>query len=563
MWLLIGALAALSSASSARFAGIQDVDAFPKYAVSFLNALPVPNATAEGWLRDGLPGGESEFLDAAPVPAANVQQRIEGGDAQPAAEPATHVQFMKFGSAASYVCLIPAPRPLPHASEELEPAPAPSKTWELLQPLSGKCLYHRQGWFTYSYCHGQHVRQFRELPDQATIAFPPVAKVPEEDPEYPSYTLGKSAQAEDGSISEAANNLELARGTGQRYLHFRWGDGTVCDKTGKKRQIEVQFHCATSVTDSIVFVKETRTCEYTLVIHTPRLCSEPGFRRVLDDLPAQAIRCREVLPANAQADGVRTIPAQPEEPPLAGEAIETPQGDGSPPSLHKLFESEHPKQYVAPKKMIIPVRTPGGGVGVKDKGGKAPGDKNAALREILESLLGTKLDLPKGDSKAGAGASDKQPAPGAGAGSDANSAAAGAAADDALTGALADLPVYQLRQRRLANGEVVFEFALSEEDEEYDDEYDDDYEDVDDDYLDDDELERERANTPTGQKKLTVLDALRAAGYDVRALYDHRKPASDPKKAPADSQKGKPRDEKASEKKRQAKPPKKATHVEL
>jgi hypothetical protein len=37
-----------------------------------------------------------------------------------------------------------------------------------------------------------------------------------------------------------AANLELARGAGSRYLVQRWGDGTLCDKTGKRREIEVQ-----------------------------------------------------------------------------------------------------------------------------------------------------------------------------------------------------------------------------------------------------------------------------------------------------------------------------------
>ena len=38
----------------------------------------------------------------------------------------------------------------------------------------------------------------------------------------------------------AANKLELARGAGQRYLVQRWDDGTICDKTGAPRKIEVQ-----------------------------------------------------------------------------------------------------------------------------------------------------------------------------------------------------------------------------------------------------------------------------------------------------------------------------------
>lgn len=37
-----------------------------------------------------------------------------------------------------------------------------------------------------------------------------------------------------------AVNLELARGAGSRYLVQRWGDGTICDKTGREREIEIQ-----------------------------------------------------------------------------------------------------------------------------------------------------------------------------------------------------------------------------------------------------------------------------------------------------------------------------------
>ena len=40
-----------------------DLYAFPKYRVTFLNGFPVLNETAERWLREGLRGGEAEFLD--------------------------------------------------------------------------------------------------------------------------------------------------------------------------------------------------------------------------------------------------------------------------------------------------------------------------------------------------------------------------------------------------------------------------------------------------------------------------------------------------------------------
>jgi len=40
-----------------------DLYSFPKYRVTFLNGLPLLNETAERWLREGLRGGEPEFLD--------------------------------------------------------------------------------------------------------------------------------------------------------------------------------------------------------------------------------------------------------------------------------------------------------------------------------------------------------------------------------------------------------------------------------------------------------------------------------------------------------------------
>lgn len=41
----------------------EDTYAFPKYRVAFLNGLPVENQTASRWLKEGLRGGELEFMD--------------------------------------------------------------------------------------------------------------------------------------------------------------------------------------------------------------------------------------------------------------------------------------------------------------------------------------------------------------------------------------------------------------------------------------------------------------------------------------------------------------------
>lgn len=49
------------------------------------------------------------------------------------------------------------------------------------------------------------------------------------------------------------------------------------------------------MTDHILFVKETKTCSYVLVIHTPRLCSEPGFQSKREGGEGAEILCREVV----------------------------------------------------------------------------------------------------------------------------------------------------------------------------------------------------------------------------------------------------------------------------
>ena len=86
----------------------------------------------------------------------------------------------------SYICLIPKPLDTvpSFTDDDLDTDVTPARSWSLLQPLTGTCLYvrchlpsesrsitiltllsqqHRQGWFTYSYCHNDEIRQFKEV----------------------------------------------------------------------------------------------------------------------------------------------------------------------------------------------------------------------------------------------------------------------------------------------------------------------------------------------------------------------------------------------------------------
>ncbi|KAH7340232.1 hypothetical protein B0J17DRAFT_650430 [Rhizoctonia solani] len=287
-----------------------DLYAYPKYSIGFLNGLPLPNVTAQHWLAHGLKGGEKEFLEQPWDQNSHGTSRpqITGGetinsDGPVNSHPVSHrLERMRLGLGKEYLCLVPPPDQGNPSFEDPAPPPShPSKTWNLLQPLTGKCLYHRQGWFTYSYCHNDHVRQFREM----THGHPhPIqGRIPQEDTEWEAYNLGVSPAAKHKGVNDvsrqaeaAAANLELQKAADQRYLVQRWGDGTQCDKTGRKRQIEIQFHCSMSSVDQIMFVKEVSVCNYLIVIHTPRICSEPGFKSQRDSVKAAPIRCRHIVP---------------------------------------------------------------------------------------------------------------------------------------------------------------------------------------------------------------------------------------------------------------------------
>lgn len=65
------------------------------------------------------------------------------------------------------------------------------------------------------------------------------------------------------------------------------------------------------MTDTILFVKEAKTCHYVMVIHTPRLCGEPGFKTRLEQRDEAYIRCREVLHSVEHADPSLPEAAQP------------------------------------------------------------------------------------------------------------------------------------------------------------------------------------------------------------------------------------------------------------
>ncbi|KIK99300.1 hypothetical protein PAXRUDRAFT_132388 [Paxillus rubicundulus Ve08.2h10] len=296
------------------YSGPEDLFAFPKYRVAFLNNIPVLNETAQRWLQHGLRGGEQEFLGESwdePTWHAQPPMREIGsseiGNQQdaPKLEPSLYsLEHMRMGPDNNFLCLIPPARDIRAlAPEESDGDETIRNSWSLLQPLSEKCLYYRQTWFTYSYCHNRLIRQFKELvPPHAPTVLTNYPHHLLKFVQWDAFTLGRAPTAAENSADVAvadqpsqAANLEVAHVPGSRYLVQRWGDGTLCDKTGKPREAEVHFHCSTTMTDSILLVRETKPCSYLLVIQTPRLCGQPGFKFTPENRDESLIRCREII----------------------------------------------------------------------------------------------------------------------------------------------------------------------------------------------------------------------------------------------------------------------------
>ncbi|KAG9292260.1 hypothetical protein G9A89_003202 [Geosiphon pyriformis] len=194
---------------------------------------------------------------------------------------------MRTSSGQRYLCQIPPIANNPSAEENKPETKKPGdlevlkKGLELLEPMKKEnCIYFHQGWWTYEYCHLKHIRQFHQIIEKGIV--------PVEDPNSRSYYLGKydpkqaslphsNAVGKKGKKRSPPLSTDLQAVDEKKILVLRWSDGTNCDLTGKPRRVEIQFHCNTQPRDTIALIKETNTCQYLVMIHTPRLCADPAF----------------------------------------------------------------------------------------------------------------------------------------------------------------------------------------------------------------------------------------------------------------------------------------------
>ena len=82
---------------------------------------------------------------------------------------------------------------------------------------------------------------------------------------------------------------------GGRYVAHGYGNGDVCELTGKPRSAEVRFVCGVAGSDTLLAsVREPASCTYVVTVATPRLCKHPEFTTAAP--PAALITCRPLAP---------------------------------------------------------------------------------------------------------------------------------------------------------------------------------------------------------------------------------------------------------------------------
>ncbi|PIA13015.1 hypothetical protein COEREDRAFT_83773 [Coemansia reversa NRRL 1564] len=181
-----------------------------------------------------------------------------------------------------------------------------SRGLELLVPLKGNCITYVSGWWTFEYCHGKTVRQYHRMsPDQHGHIAEIEYRLGEYSHrrKYPALGPASSTDSADNKAHDANNYMgnEVARTTQirktgrKRFLTQVWGGGTLCDITRQPREVEVQFHCDPNSPERIAMVEEIATCQYVVVINTPRLCVDTSFY----DTSASTvydIKCQQVVP---------------------------------------------------------------------------------------------------------------------------------------------------------------------------------------------------------------------------------------------------------------------------
>tara|TARA_R110002003_G_scaffold206_22_gene15863 strand:+ start:2569 stop:3429 length:861 start_codon:yes stop_codon:yes gene_type:complete len=266
----------IAVASQHTFSVFDDLLAFPQYEVIWPDTFITENDATSLLSQRASPSSSSA------MPASQETQELSKRDKAtqaPGGEDAlehTYEAIVLQGQ--RYLCSIPTiPDEVPpnstttaeeaKAEEAKELVRATDRGWELLEGMKGSCIYYLSGWWSYSFCYKNEVKQFHQLPPSRGVPiYPPV-----EDTSVHSFVLGRYPKEEtakkperktldgergskatlddEGNVKdEAEKGLEVPRLESKgssRYMAQRLSGGTECDLTGRPRKIDVQVRLQT------------------------------------------------------------------------------------------------------------------------------------------------------------------------------------------------------------------------------------------------------------------------------------------------------------------------------
>jgi len=127
------------------------------------------------------------------------------------------------------------------------------------QFLKGEyCLYGGSGWWKYEFCYGKKVDQYHE----------------EGGGKKTVINLGEYNAEDHLAWLEKHPAKRPKEGSSRKQVSIFYSSGSVCDLTGRPRQVEVKLKCKAADSPSTVslYLLEPKTCEYVLGVESPLVC---------------------------------------------------------------------------------------------------------------------------------------------------------------------------------------------------------------------------------------------------------------------------------------------------
>eukprot|EP01105_Mastigella_eilhardi_P016686 TRINITY_DN3817_c0_g1_i2.p1 TRINITY_DN3817_c0_g1~~TRINITY_DN3817_c0_g1_i2.p1 ORF type:complete len:311 (+),score=75.62 TRINITY_DN3817_c0_g1_i2:39-971(+) len=185
---------------------------------------------------------------------------------------------MVYADGTPYLCKVPPP-PEKAAEESLNKEQAADMAVNFIRSaLDGICMYKVSGgWFSYELCYGKSFRQYHEENGKTVV----------------EYFLGRAPP-------EGHRVASLVPG---KYFEEVYRDGSVCDITGRARETQLHFMCASDNAADVVLltITELSSCVYTVLVHVKALCDHPLLRPHETDVTAITCFTEEPPPGECSA----------------------------------------------------------------------------------------------------------------------------------------------------------------------------------------------------------------------------------------------------------------------